>query len=55
MKVQISAKNVDAEIFREFKAEAVRKGIKIGDALNLAMKMWIESRKEDTIKNDIKP
>ena len=45
MGLQISVKGVDQETFREFKAEAVRKGIKIGDALNLSMNMWINSRK----------
>ena len=39
-------KNVKDEIFREFKAESVREGLKIGDSLTLAMKLWIEKNQK---------
>ena len=42
--MQVSIKNVEEEIFREFKAESVRNGFKIGKALTLAMKMWLENK-----------
>jgi len=40
--MQLSVREVDEKIFREFKAEAVREGFPVGGALNLAMKMWVE-------------
>ncbi len=41
--MQVSIKNVEEEVFREFKAESVREGFKVGKALTLAMKMWLEN------------
>ena len=46
--MQLSVKNVKDEIFREFKAESVREGLKVGESLTLAMKLWLE-------KNEKKP
>ena len=40
--IQLSIKDVDEKIFREFKAEAARDGVAIGKALNLAMAIWIQ-------------
>lgn len=42
--MQVSIKDVDDQAFREFKAESVREGLKIGKALTLAMKFWLESK-----------
>lgn len=42
--MQVSIKNVEEDVFRDFKAESVREGLKIGKALTLAMKVWLESR-----------
>ncbi len=42
--MQVSVKNVEEEVFREFKAESVREGFKVGKAITLAMKMWLENR-----------
>ena len=46
--MQVSVKDVDENVFREFKAESVREGLKIGKALTLAMQMMLE-------KNEKKP
>ena len=40
--MQVSIKDVDEHIFREFKAESVREGLKIGKALTLAMRLMLE-------------
>ena len=40
--MQVSIKDVDENIFREFKAESVREGLKIGKALTLAMRLMLE-------------
>ena len=34
---QITVRDVDKDVFREFKAEATRQGMKVGSALTLAM------------------
>ena len=41
---QISIKNVEEQVFREFKAESVKDGLKIGKALTMAMKLWLETK-----------
>ena len=37
----ISIRNVDEELFKEFKAEAVREGLSVGKALNIAINDWL--------------
>ena len=41
---QISIKDVEKQVFREFKAESIKDGLKIGKALTMAMKLWLETR-----------
>ncbi len=40
--MQLSVKEVDEKVFRDFKAEAIRDGMKVGQALNLAMQFWLQ-------------
>ena len=42
--MQMSIKNIEEQVFREFKAESVREGLKVGKALTLAMQLWLENR-----------
>lgn len=42
--MQISVKDVEETVFREFRAESVRGGLKVGRALSLAMKSWLEKK-----------
>jgi len=44
--MQITIKNVQEHVFREFKAESIREGLKIGDSLSLAMGLWMEKSKK---------
>jgi len=44
--VQISIKKVNEVVFREFKTKAIKEGLKIGEALNLAMGMFLEKEKK---------
>ncbi len=44
--MQVSVKNVEEKVFRDFKAESVRDGIKMGKALSLAMKLWLEKKEK---------
>ncbi len=55
--MQLSVKNVDEDTFREFKAQAVRGGLKVGKALTLAMQEWLEkSEKKPKLSIlDLKP
>ena len=40
--MQLSVKNVDDKVFRKFKAESVREGLKVGKALTMSMDSWLE-------------
>ncbi len=55
--MQLSVKNVDENIFKSFKAKAVKEKIKLGKALNLAMQEFIAKRKVRPKLNflDLKP
>ena len=55
--MQITIKNIQDHVFREFKAESVREGLKVGDSLTLAMKLWLEKSKKKPRMSllDIKP
>ncbi len=55
--MQLTVKEVDKRVFREFKAEAVKEGLKIGSALNLAMAEWLEKteKKPKLSLKDLKP
>lgn len=44
--MQVSIKNVDEQIFREFRAESVREKMAVGKVLTLAMKNWMEKRQK---------
>lgn len=54
--MQVTIKNVDENTFREFKAVAVRRGVKLGAALTLAMEKFKGEllKKKDKFTN-IKP
>lgn len=49
--MQLSVKNVDEKIFREFKAKAVKEKIKVGSALTLAMQYWIREKEKKVKKS----
>lgn len=44
--MQLSVKNVDDKVFRKFKAESVKEGIKVGKALTMAMEFWLEKTQD---------
>ena len=58
--VDVTFRNVDAEVLRNFKAEAVREDKTFGEALADALLAWLEHRqveltKKKTKLSDIKP
>ncbi|MBU0760958.1 MAG: hypothetical protein KJ600_02210 [Nanoarchaeota archaeon] len=63
VKTFIGVREVDGEVFRRFRARAVENKIRLGKALSLAMKEFLEERKQpkvdirnlDKINGMIKP
>ncbi len=53
-KTFIAARDVDEETFRKFRAMSVEERMKLGDALTVAMKYWIEREKSKKSKPDQK-
>jgi hypothetical protein len=56
--MNITVRDVDERIFREFKAEAVKEGMQLGKALTRAMRFWLDRKKEKRPKKsilDLKP
>jgi len=52
--IQISVRDVNREIFNEFKAKTVKNGMTLGQALNLVMMEWLDEEKEIPKKNLLK-
>lgn len=48
--MNITIRNIDDELYREFKAEAIRTGTTIGTAINSAIQMWLDQKKKRTLK-----
>ena len=55
--MELRVNNVDKDIFKEFKVETRRLSISTGLALTLAMKLWLDQRKNKVKKSllDFKP
>ena len=47
--MNITIRNISRKIYQEFKAEAARRGLKIGEALTLAMQEFMKSEKKKTL------
>ncbi len=43
--MNITIRNIDDELYHEFKAEAIRTGTTIGTAINSAIQMWLDKKK----------
>ena len=57
MGIQITVREVDKLVFREFKAEAVKHGLTVGSALTLAMEKFREElgKKKQKFTSLVKP
>ena len=44
--MQLSVKNVEENVFLEFRAESVREKLPVGKALTFAMRYWLQQRKK---------
>ncbi len=49
--MSVSIKDVDEYAFRNLKAEAVRRGIRVGDAATEAFRMWVASKRQSTVRD----
>ena len=50
MKKQIlTVRDVDEEAWRKFRAKTEEKGLKTGDALTQAMRIWIKQKEDDEL------
>lgn len=49
--VSVSIKDVDENAFRNLKAEAVRMGVKVGDAATEAFRMWVASKRQTRVRD----
>ncbi len=43
--MSVSIKGIDEAAFRNLKAEAARRGIKVGDAASEAFRVWVSSKR----------
>lgn len=47
----VTIKKLDEDVFRNFKAEAIRRGLKIGEATTEAFRLWILFKKYGRVRN----
>lgn len=57
METQVSIRNINKDVFNEFKALAVKKRMKLGQALTMAMSEWLDEELEIPKKSllELKP
>ena len=54
--MNVTVRGIDEELFRKFKAKAVKEGEKLGDALNEAFLLWLRAKsRKKTRLTDLKP
>ncbi|MCD6164274.1 MAG: hypothetical protein J7J30_02415 [Candidatus Odinarchaeota archaeon] len=46
-------RGVDEKVYREFKAESIRRGLKIGEAVTEALKIWLNKHRKEENNIDI--
>ena len=49
--MSISIKDLDESVFRNLKAEAVRRGMRIGDAATEAFRAWVASKRQVRVRD----
>lgn len=52
MRKDIAIRGVDEDILRRFRAKSIEERMKMGDALNLAMKHWVYEERVKKMKPD---
>lgn len=49
--IGVTIKEIDDDVFRNFKAEAIRHGLKIGDAATDAFRLWVLFKKYGLVRD----
>ncbi len=49
--MSVSIKDVDESAFRNLKAEAVRRGMRTGDAATEAFRLWVASKRQSKLRD----
>ncbi|NVM30232.1 MAG: hypothetical protein HWN65_15415 [Candidatus Helarchaeota archaeon] len=49
--MNVTIKGVKENLYRIFKAEAIKKGITLREAINEAMEKWVKEEKLEMVKN----
>ena len=49
--MSISIKDLDENTFRNLKAEAVRRGMRISDAATEAFRLWVALKRQDRVRD----
>lgn len=47
----MTIKEIDENVFRNFKAEAIRHGLKVGEATTEAFRLWVLFKKYGRVRN----
>ncbi len=54
-KVQVSIRNINPDVFKEFKAQVVKEGLNVGKAITFAMIEWLEQKNPKKDFLELKP
>jgi len=49
--MSVSIKDIDEGAYRNLKAEAVRRGLRVGDAATEAFRMWVASKRQQKLRD----
>lgn len=49
--MSVTIKDLDEEVFRNFKAEAIRHGLRLGEAASEAFRLWVAFKKYGRVKD----
>jgi len=52
--LRVSIKDVDEGAFRNLKAEAVRREMRVGDAATEAFRMWVSSKRQGKVRDEVR-
>ena len=52
--MRVSIKDVDEGAFRNLKAEAVRREMRVGDAATEAFRMWVSSKRQGKVRDEVR-
>lgn len=53
--MQLSVRDVNEKVFREFKAKVAKEGMTVGQALTLAMEKWVDEESKKASLLSLKP